>query len=85
MNQIKKNDFTGTLIIIIFALLAGCFFIQVFPFGQRAVDAGLVLSNIVNYPDKLSPMPEYWVNGWTSTHQISKFFLALGWSFSRWS
>ena len=55
---------------------------QVYPFGQRAVDAALVLAKLVDYPDQISPMSEYFLKSWTSTHQFSKLLLNLHWSFS---
>ena len=69
------------MIIYISTLCVGYFFSQVHIFEQRAVDAGLVLANIVNYPDDISPMREYFVKSWTSLHQISKIFLNFNWSF----
>ena len=38
---------------------------QVYPFGQRAVDAALVLAKLVDYPDQISPMSEYFLKSWT--------------------
>ena len=45
-----------------------------------AVDGGLVLSEIIKYPEPLSPMKYYYLNSWTILHQISDFFLSLGFS-----
>ena len=78
--MIKKNNL-NLLIIYISTFCVGYFFSQVHIFEQRAVDAGLVLANIVNYPDDISPMREYFVKSWTSLHQISKIFLNFNWSF----
>ena len=77
--MIKKNNLNLT-IFFISTFLVGYFFSQVHLFEQRAVDAGLVLANIVNYPDDISPMREYFVKNWTSLHQISKIFLNFNWS-----
>ena len=54
----KKNSFNPTIIFIL-TLFVGYFFAQIHTFEQRAVDAALVLSNLVNYPDQISPMKEY--------------------------
>ena len=44
---------------------------------QRAVEGGLVISEIVKYPDGFSPMKAYYFNSWTFLHQLSAFFLKL--------
>ena len=54
---------------------------QVYPIEQRAVDGGLILAKMVNYPDQISPMKEYYFKSLTSLHLISKLFLNLNWSF----
>ena len=79
--MIKKNNL-NLAIIFISTFFVGYFFSQVHLFEQRAVDAGLVLANIVNYPDDISPMREYFIKSWTSLHQISKIFLNLNWTFA---
>ena len=76
------NNLTNFLIIFVLTLFVGYFFMQVYPFGQRAVDAALVLAKLVDYPDQISPMSEYFLKSWTSTHQFSKLLLNLNWSFS---
>ena len=78
--MIKKNKL-NIAIILISTLLVSYFFAQIHLFEQRAVDAGLVLSNIVSYPDDISPMKEYFVKSWTSLHQLSKILLDLDWTF----
>lgn len=75
------NNLTNSFIIFVLTLLVGYFFMQVYPFGQRGVDAALVLAEIVNYPDQISPMKEYFLKSWTSIHQVSKLLLDLNWSF----
>ena len=35
---------------------------QVYPIEQRAVDGGLILAKMVNYPDQISPMKEKLLN-----------------------
>lgn len=75
----KKNNLK-LVIIYILIFFVGFFFSQVHLFEQRAVDAGLVLANLVSYPDEISPMKEYFIKSWTSLHQISKIFLNFNWS-----
>ena len=48
------NNLTNFLIIFVSALFVGYFFMQVYPFEQRAVDAGMVLAKLVDYPDQIS-------------------------------
>ena len=81
MKIITINNLTNFLIIFVSALFVGYFFMQVYPFEQRAVDAGMVLAKLVNYPDQISPMREYFLKSWTSIHQLSKLLLNLNWSF----
>ena len=76
----KKNSFNPTIIFIL-TLFVGYFFAQIHTFEQRAVDAALVLSNLVHYPDQISPMKEYFFKSWTSLHQISKLLLSINLSF----
>jgi len=80
--MIKKNNLNITIILVL-TFFVGYFFSQAHLFEQRAIDAGLVLANIVNYPDEMSPMKEYFVKSWTSLHQISKIFLNFNWSISQ--
>jgi len=78
----EKVALKNYIIIFLSIVFVSYFFSQVHLFEQRAVDAGLVLANIVNYPDQISPMKEYFIKSWTSLHQMSKIFLNLNWSFS---
>tara|TARA_B100000686_G_scaffold355040_1_gene469330 strand:- start:3443 stop:5044 length:1602 start_codon:yes stop_codon:yes gene_type:complete len=80
MQAIKFDSFVNTLIIFVSTIVVGYFFIQIYPIEQRAVDAGLVLSKLVNYPDEISPLKEYYFKSWTLIHQIAKLFLILKWS-----
>ena len=73
----KKNGLKNFLIILISTLFVGYFFMQVYPIEQRAVDGGLILAKMVNYPDQISPMKEYYFKSLTSLHLISKLFLNL--------
>ena len=47
---------------------------------QVAVDGGLVLSEIIKYPEPISPLKYYYQNSWTSLNQISEIFLRFGFS-----
>ena len=47
---------------------------------QVAVNGGLALSEIIKYPEPISPMKYYYFNSWTLLHQLSEFFLSLGFS-----
>ncbi len=82
MKLIYNNSLKNFLIIFILSIIFGYFFSTVYDFGQRAVDAALVISKIVFYPDEISPMKEYFLSSWTLLHQIAKFFLFFNWSFS---
>lgn len=76
-----KKKILNQTIIFILTFFVGYFFTQIHTFEQRAVDAGLVLSNLVSYPDQISPMKEYFFKSWTSLHQISKLLLTINLSF----
>ena len=82
MKITPNNNLTNFLVIFLLTLFVGYFFMQTYPFGQRAVDAALVLAELVDYPDQISPMSEYFLKSWTSTHQFSKLLLNFHWSFS---
>ena len=43
---------------------------------QYALDGGYVLSGLVEYPNN-SPMKYYYLNSWTSLHQITAILLKL--------
>ena len=73
---INKN----TMVVFISALIAGYFFSTIHNFEQRAVDAGLVLAEVVVYPDQISPMKEYFLKSWTSINQTSKLLLDFNFS-----
>ena len=84
MNKLfKESSLKNFIIIFASTLFVGYFFSQVHFFEQRAVDAGLVLAKMVNYPDQISPMKEYFIKSWTSLHQISKLLLNFNWSFAK--
>ena len=69
---ISKENF-----IIILIILISIFFSISYSYIQRAIEGGLVLSEIVKYPEAFSPMKAYYYNSWTFLHQFSAFFLKL--------
>ena len=82
MKLILNSSLKNFLIIFILSIILGYFFSTIYDFEQRAVDAALVYSKIVTYPDEISPMKEYFLKSWTLLHQISNFFLFFNWSFA---
>ncbi len=44
------------------------------------MDSGLALSNIIKYPEPLSPMKYYYFNSWTIINQFSELLLMMGFS-----
>jgi len=62
-----KDDYFQILILAFFSCLIGFSY----PYLQYGVDGGLVLSGLIKYPDLNSPMGYYYLNSWTSIHQIS--------------
>mgnify|MGYP004406987975 FL=1 len=44
------------------------------------MDGGLALSEIIKYPEPLSPTKYYYFNSWTLLHQFSEVFLRFGFS-----
>ena len=65
MKLILNNDLKNFTIIFILSIIFGYFFSTVYNFEQRAVDSALVHSNLVTYPDEISPMKEYFLKSWT--------------------
>ena len=45
---------------------------------QVAINGGLTISEIIKYPDPLSPMKYYYHNSWTLLHQIAEILLNFG-------
>ena len=52
---------------------------------QVAVDGGLVLSGIIDYPNPVSPLKYYYHNSWTLLHQLSEILLKLDFSITNTS
>jgi hypothetical protein len=66
------------LSLIICGLAIGIFLGALAPaIDQRGVDGALVLAGIVNYPPQ-SPMAAYFLDSWTSIHQIGALLLRMG-------
>ena len=73
MNSLKNN------IIIYFILIIFCAFLSFsHSLLQVSMDSGLALSNIIKYPEPLSPMKYYYFNSWTIINQFSELLLKLG-------
>ena len=51
-----------------------------YSFYQVALDGGLVLSGIIDYPNPISPLKYYYHNSWTLLHQVSEILLKLDFS-----
>lgn len=69
--------------LIICALAIGIFLGALAPaIDQRGVDGALVLAGIVNYPPQ-SPMAAYFLDSWTSIHQLGAILLRAGMDQSR--
>ena len=75
MNSINNNK------IIYFTLVIFCIFLSFAnSLYQEAINSGLVLADIINYPDSISPMKYYYYNSWTSINQFSEILLRSGFS-----
>ena len=75
MNSLQKNK------IVYFIIFIFCVFLSLsHSFLQVSMDSGLALSNIIKYPEPLSPMKYYYFNSWTIINQFSEFLLMLGFS-----
>jgi len=67
--------------LIFFFIFLTCVFLSFsHSLHQVAVNGGLVLSEIIKYPEPISPMKYYYFNSWTLLHQFSEVFLNLGFS-----
>ena len=65
----------------VFVLIIVSFIVSYsYPFLQYGIDGGLVLADRVKYPDTNSPMLFYYLNSWTSVHQLSNILIRLGFS-----
>lgn len=71
-----RDDYFHISILTFFSLLIGLSF----PYLQYGIDGGLVLSGIIEYHDLNSPMVYYYLNSWTSIHQLSSLLLQMGFS-----
>ena len=62
MQLILNKNLKNFLIVFTLSIILGYFFSTIYDFGQRAVDAALVHSELVFYPNEISPMKEYFLN-----------------------
>ena len=75
MNTQKNNK------IFYFTLFVFCIFLSfAHSLFQVSIDSGLVLSNIISYPEPASPMKYYYLNSWTIINQFSELLLRIGFS-----
>ena len=75
MNTQKDNK------IFYFTLFIFCIFLSfAHSLFQVSIDSGLVLSNIISYPEPASPMKYYYLNSWTIINQFSELLLRIGFS-----
>ena len=59
-------------------IIITCIFFSIsYSFEQIAVDAGLVISGIIKYPENNSIMKIYYFNSWTFLHQFAALLLKL--------
>ena len=70
----------GNKLIFFFIVLTCIFLSFSHSLYQVAVNGGLALSEIIKYPEPVSPMKFYYFNSWTLLHQFSEVFLNLGFS-----
>ena len=75
MNLLQNNK------IVYFILIIFCVFLSFsHSLLQVSMDSGLALSNIIKYPEPLSPMKYYYFNSWTIINQFSELLLMIGFS-----
>ena len=74
--NLKENNFLAFFLIIIFSV----FLSFSHSLYQVSIDSGLVLSEIIKYPEPISPMKYYYFNSWTIINQFSELLLRIGFS-----
>ncbi len=74
--NLKENNFLAFFLIIIFSV----FLSFSHSLYQVSIDSGLVLSEIIKYPEPISPMKYYYFNSWTLLNQFSEILLISGFS-----
>ena len=75
MNSSQNNK------IFYFTLFVFCIFLSfAHSLSQISIDSGLALSNIISYPEPVSPMKYYYFNSWTIINQFSELLLRIGFS-----
>ena len=66
---------------IYFIIILTCVFLSFsHSLYQVAINGGLTISEIVKYPEPLSPMKYYYYNSWTLLHQFAQILLTFGFS-----
>ena len=68
-------------LLFIFPIILISFYYSIYQFeGQSAVDGGLVLSELVKFPNNFSNVTSIFYNGWTILHQFTFLLLKLNFS-----
>jgi hypothetical protein len=70
---IKKLIFFSIFILSVFFSIS-------YSFDQIAIEGGLVIADIVKYPDNFSIMKVFYKNSWTIINQVTAIFLKLNFS-----
>lgn len=73
MFKLISKDHLVYFLIIFFSI----YFSISYSFEQNAIDGGLVLSELVKYPEGDSVMKAYYLNAWTLLHQFTSILLKL--------
>ena len=73
----RKNN---NIIPFFFIFIVSVILSYSYSFYQVALDGGLVLSGIIDYPNPISPLKYYYHNSWTLLHQVSEILLRLDFS-----
>jgi len=69
--------FNNKKIIFFFIFVLSVFFSISYSFDQIAIEGGLVIADIVKYPDNFSIMRVFYKNSWTIINQVTAIFLKL--------
>ena len=76
MNLLKNNNLIPYFLIILFSI----FLSIAYSIEQRAIDDGLILSNIIKYPEDHNIMQIFTNNVWTFLFQFTSTLLKLDFS-----
>lgn len=72
-----RKFFYSEKIIFFFIIILSIFFSISYSFDQIAIEGGLVIADIIKYPDDLSIMKVFYKNSWTVINQIAAILLKL--------